>query len=337
MAQSEFVPRGSASFKVEGFRQTRAFDFVLLPKLTMLALSAAIEPLRVANQISQKELYRWRTMTRDGAPVKCSNNLTLVPDGALSTPARGARVFICSGVEPNETLDARVSGWAQRMNAFGVPVGGICTGAFTLAKAGLLGNRAFTLHWENHPAFIESFPDSLPSLNLFEIDGELMTAAGGSAPTDLMLTLIERDYGADFALVVSDMCLHGRGQASGASAGRPQKTAHSAVFGSRNKHLIGAMQQMQANLEETLGMDEIADLIGISRRQLERSFRSHAGISPSRYYTDLRLSRAYALLSETDLAISEIAAATGFGGTSAFARAFRQKFGTSPKGFRKRG
>jgi len=329
---SEFVPKGAVSFAVDKEVEPRDFDFVLLPKLTMLALSAAIEPLRIANQISQKELYRWRTMTRDGTPVRCSNNLAIVPDCALTTPERQTRVFICAGIEPSETLDLKLSHWVSRQAAFGVPVGAICTGAFTLAKAGLLTDRTFTLHWENQPAFLETFPNLVPSPNLFEVDGDLMTAAGGSASTDLMLNVIEDDFGPEFALVVSDMCLHGRSHSDTV----PQKTAQSAVIGSRNKHLISAMRLMQSNLEDPLTVEDIADQTGISKRQLERSFRAHANMSPRRYYADLRLSRAYALLSETDLSIAEISAATGFGGTSTFSRAFRQKFNTSPNRFRKR-
>ena len=330
---SDFVPRGSASYAVDRIVAPRAFDFVLLPKLTMLALSAAIEPLRIANQISQKELYRWRTMTRDGQPIRCSNNLRLVPDCALSEPERGARVFVCSGVEPAETLDPGLAQWAARQRAFGTPVGAVCTGAFTLARAGLLEGRRFTLHWENQPGFVERFPDLMPTPNLYEVDGDLMTCAGGSASTDMMLSLIEADFGPEFALVVSDMCLHGRGHVGAV----PQKTAQSAVIGSRNRHLIAAMRVMQANIEDPLPIERIAAEAGISKRQLERSFLHHTQLSPRRYYADLRLSRAYALLSETDLPISEVAAATGFGGTSAFARAFRGKFGNAPGRFRKRG
>ncbi|UXX83302.1 GlxA family transcriptional regulator [Roseovarius pelagicus] len=332
MSQSDYIAKGSASFTIPKVDTPRDFDFVLLPKLTMLALSAAIEPLRVANQISQQELYRWRTMTTDGAPIRCSNNLQLVPDGPIANAARGTRVFVCAGVEPSETMNARLVQWTARQAAHGVAVGAICTGAFTLAKAGLLRGRTFTLHWENQPAFLETFPDLLPSPNLFEIDGDLMTAAGGSASTDLMLNVIEDDFGPEFALVVSDMCLHGRSHSEHA----PQKTAQSAILGSRNKNLIAAIRIMQTHLEEPLTVERIAKEIGISRRQLERSFAEHARQSPRQYYADLRLSRGYALLSETDLPISEIAAATGFGDTSAFARVFRGKFDISPSKFRKR-
>lgn len=326
-----YIPKGSATFRLPPVAGPHKLDFVLLPKLTMLALSAAIEPLRIANQIAQQELYRWHTMSRDGAPVRCSNNLSLVPDGPLARAPRGARLFVCSGIEPGLTHDPRLTNWVAGQAAHGVRVGAICTGAFTLARAGLLRGRRFTLHWENQPGFLEIFPDLVPTPNLFEVDGDLMTSAGGAASTDMMLSLIEDDFGADFALVVADMCLHGRSH----SGDMPQKTAQSAAIGSRNAHVIAAMRLMQANLEEPLGVEAIATRVGISKRQLERSFAAHLALSPRRYYTDLRLGRAYALLSETDLPISEIAVATGFGSGSALSRAFRGKYDMAPGRFRR--
>jgi transcriptional regulator GlxA family with amidase domain len=329
--RSRFLQKGAASFPIRYDGPIREFYFALLPKLTMLALSSAIEPLRIANQIAQQELYRWHTMSADGKPVTCSNNLTVVPDGKLAPVARTATVFACSGVEPLETLDPAVTGWVRHQRKLGSRIGGLCTGAFTLAKAGLLGKARFTLHWENQTAFIESFVDLLPSMNLYELEDGIITAAGGSAATDLMLKLIEADHGPKFALVVADMCLHGRSNAANAA----QRSSASVTLGSRNQHLIAAVQLMQENLEDPLGMSEIAAYVGLSRRQLERNFATHLGTSPRKYYVDLRIARAYALLSETNLSVQAIAAATGFETGSNLARLFRAKYGQSPSGFSK--
>lgn len=331
MQLSKFVRKGAATFPVGYDGPPREYCFVLLPGLTMLALSSAIEPLRIANQIAQRELYRWRTLTEDGAPITCSNNLTVMPDGALDTLSREEAVFVCSGVEPLATLSPAVTQWLRRQAKFGAKIGGLCTGAFTLAKAGLLAGKRFTLHWENQPAFIESFPDLMPTLNLYEDDRDLMTAAGGSAATDLMLKIIEADHGSAFALVVSDMCLHGRGNASRT----PQKSAQSVALGSRNQHLIAAVQIMQENLEEIVTLTEIAELVQVSRRQLERIFKTYVGMTPKKYYTDLRLARAYALFSETNMTVVEVAMATGFADASSLSRLFRGKYGGSPSTFKK--
>ena len=92
---------------------------------------------------------------------------------------------------------------------------------------------------------------------------------------------------------------------------------------------------MQANLEEPLDMDGIAEELSVSRRQLERLFQKYVGQSPWQFYFGLRLERAFSLLNETDLSVREIAMASGFESTSYFSRQFKRKFDRSPHSFRK--
>ncbi len=148
-----FVPKGAASFAVNYSGPPLDFYFLLQPRLTMLAFSAAVEPLRVANQVAEKMLFRWFTMTEDGAPIRCSNGVQITPDQKMQQVPREAYAFICAGNDPLKGLSKEVIFWLQRQRAFGGLVGGICTGAFALAKAGLLEDRRFTVHWENAPAF----------------------------------------------------------------------------------------------------------------------------------------------------------------------------------------
>ena len=331
MQTRSYVPKGAASFRVDHAGPPRDFYFLLLPKLTMLAFSSAVEPLRVANQVTNKELYRWFVMTEDGTPVSCSNGIAIVPDCGLQNVPRGAIAFICAGTEPAETLNPRVTSWISRQRAFGAKVGGICTGALALARAGLLQDHVFTLHWENQPAFAERFPDLTPTTNLYENHDGLITCGGGSASTDMMLDIIQKDHGADLATVVADMCIHFR------SNGRksPQKSAYSVALSSRNQHLISAMQLMGDNLETPLGMEEIAERVNISRRQIERLFMQYVAVTPVQFYLQLRITRAYSLLSETNLSVAEIAAATGFGDASHLTARFKKRYGKSPRSFRR--
>ncbi|MEM6481824.1 MAG: AraC family transcriptional regulator, partial [Pseudomonadota bacterium] len=195
MELDSFVPRGAASLRVDYDGPPKDYYFVLLPKLTLLAFTSAIEPLRVANQVSGKALYRWFVMSEDGAGVICSCGVNIKPDSELRALPKAAQVFICAGIEPNSTSTATLNRWLARQAAHGVYPGGICTGAFALAKAGLLTDRRFTLHWENQPAFRETYPGLEPTGHLYEIDGTLLTCGGGSAASDMMLELIERDHG----------------------------------------------------------------------------------------------------------------------------------------------
>ncbi|WP_343563829.1 GlxA family transcriptional regulator [Kiloniella sp. b19] len=331
MEERNFIAKGAAYFAVDYDGQPRDVYFLLLPKLTMLALSSAVEPLRVANQITNKELYRWYLMSEDGAPVTCSNGISIAPDSELQNIPKDSKAFICSGVEPFENISPRVMGWVNRQYVFGRTVGSICTGAFTLAKAGLLNDKTFTLHWENQPSFMEYFPELQPTGSLYEIDGELMTCGGGNAALDMMLHMIEQDHGKDLATVVSDMCIH----FGSSDRETSQQSAYSVAIKSGNQHLIGAMQYMLTSIEDPVEIHEIAEQIDLSRRQMERLFKRYVGVSPVKFYIKLRVERAYALLNETSMPIPEIAAATGFNSASQLAFQFKKRFGLSPTQLRK--
>ena len=331
MISENFIPKGAASFKINFDGAPKDFYFLLLPKLTMLAFSAAVEPLRIANQVSKKELYRWFTMSEDGKPITCSNYVKIIPDMALEPLPKEALSFVCSGIEPISAASKKTIHWLNRQRAFGSVVGGICTGTFALAKAGLLTDRRFTLHWENQPSFSEHFPGLEPTPNLYEIDDGLMTCGGGNAATDMMLEIIEADHGKDLAIIVADMCIHSRSH----NQGTPQKSAYSVALGSRNQRLINAMQYMEENLEEPVDISELAEHVQTSRRQLERLFKKYVQMTPNQFYFDLRVSRAHALLNETNLSVTEIAMATGFNSTSQLGKRFKAKFGASPQSFRK--
>lgn len=331
MERTSFVPRGAASLQVSYEGPPRDYFFLLLPKLTLLAFTSAIEPLRVANQVAGQELYRWFLMTLDGEAVSCSCGVSITPDQPLIDLPRGAQGFVCAGIEPLDTCPPRAVSWVNRQWAHGVPVGGICTGAFALAHAGRLGNHRFTLHWENQPSFRETFPGLDPTGQLYEMDGALLTCGGGSAATDMMLDLIEQDHGPALAGITADMCLHRRvGHRSA-----PQRPAYAAGLGSHNPHVIAATELMAAHIEDPLEIGEIAGRIGVSRRQLERHFTRYLSASPAQFYLDLRITRAHALLNETRLSVAEIAAATGFTSTSQLASRFRIRYGTTPQAYRR--
>lgn len=332
MQQDRFIQRAaSANFPMQFDGPPEDFYFLLLPKATMLAVAAAIEPLRIANQLTKQQLYRWYTMSEDGNAVTCSNGMTVTPDMAIEVLPNNSYGFVCSGVEPQTTISDVTLNWLRREDRFGRNLGSICSGAFALARAGLLKNRRFTLHWENQPGLIEEFPDLTPSPALYEVDGRIMTCGGGNSSIDMILALIEAQHGAQLAIMVADMCIHLRSGTQQA----PQRSASSAAIGCRNRNLLAAISLMEQEIEDPLSMDDIAERLGVSRRQVERLFKRYLNQSPISYYNDLRLSRAYGMLNETDLTVTEIAAATGFRSSSHMARVFREKYGSSPNAHRK--
>lgn len=329
---AKFVQKGAAAqLALRHDGPAQEFYFLLLDKATMLPLSAAIEPLRIANQVTNSELFRWFVMSADGAPVTCSNGLTVTPDTTLSPLPPEAIGFVCAGVEPHLSASEPALAWLRREYRFGRRLGGICTGAFALAEAGLLEGRRFTLHWENQPGFQEAYPRLTPSSHIYEIDGRLMTCGGGNAATDMMLALIEERHGNRLATIVADMCLHVRSSGRGA----PQKSHYAAAIGSRNPHLLQALELMQDAIEDPIGITDLCRSLDVSRRQLERLFQKYLGRSPKSVYFDMRLNRAFALVGETSLPVADIAAATGFNSAAHFSRQFKQRYGASPYYFRK--
>ncbi len=332
MEKDGFVQKGAAASLALNFAgPPRDYYFLLLPKATMLPVAGAIEPLRIANQVTSSELYRWFIMTENGRPVTCSNGMTVTPDLALGPLPAGATAFVCSGVEPQNAASEATLSWLRHEDRFGRRLGGICTGAFALAQAGLLRGEPFTLHWENQPGFVEAFPDLSPSPNIFEISGRFMTCGGGNAATDMMLTLIEQQHGKNLAIIVADMCLHMRSGRNSA----PQKSNYAVAIGSRNPHLLAALHLMQEAIEEPLSIAQLCDRLDISRRQLERLFQRYLDRSPKQVYYEMRLNHAYALMSETSMTVTEIALASGFSSATHFSRQFKRRFGTSPHFFRK--
>lgn len=312
-------------------RAPRDYHFLLLPDTAMLALGAAIEPLRIANEAAGSELYRWFTVTESGAPVRCSNGIEIRPDRALAQVTPAAFAFVCSGARGPARVDPPTLHWLRRHAAHGGRLGSLGAGAFALAAAGLLAGRTFTLHWENVPAFREIYPDLVPSPRRYETEGGLLTCGGGHAATDMMLAVIERDHGRDLALLVADLCIH----PVAATPDAPQKTAAAAAFGCRSKALTAALAYMRDHLEDELPMSAVAGRARVSKRQLERLFKRHVGCSPLRKLNDLRLSRAFALLNETDLSVSEIAAAVGYASAHQLSRKFRARFGGTPRDYRR--
>ena len=320
------VPKGAAFFPVPDPGSTRSYAFILVPGFTLLAFAAAVEPLRIANQLSQQPLYRWRLLSDTGQPVASSSGIPVGVDGRLDPQDKATRLFVCAGNPQMAAADPAVVAAVQRHHRFGGVVGGICTGAVALAKAGLIDGRRFTMHWENQPGFVETFPDLSPTPNRFETDGRLLTCGGGAASTDMMLAIIADDHGSAFAAMVSEMCL--RTVMPGVNSG--QRSSLAALMSSRNPVLVATVTLMNRHIDDPLSMDELAAAAGYSRRHLERLFRDAVGKTPGEFYRGLRLDRGRNLLSTTDLTLMEVSIACGFSTVSHFSKSFRARFGTAP-------
>jgi len=305
----DLVPAGAFSYPVEVVKQTQWLGFLLLPQFTLLAFSAALDPLRIANQLAQKPLYGWVVFSEDGKAVSSSSGIDIDVHSGLDRLENDTFLFVCSGNNGINVASDAALGRLRHHVRFGGKVGGICTGAATLARAGLLEGKTFTLHWENQPGFAEAFPNLAPTPRRFENDGDLLTCGGGVAATEMMISIIARDYGEDFAI---------------------------AVISSRNPRVLAVLRLMHDNIETPLTLDELAENAGISRRQIERQFKQLLNEAPAQTYRNIRLDRARTLLMETNLSVMEIAMAAGFNSNNVFSRHYKQRYGEPPYGQRGR-
>lgn len=326
---SSIVPQGVAHVAVDGHPETEPIIFVLVPNLSMLAFTSAVETLRIANQLTGKSLYSWTTVSHDGQNVRCSNGIEIGIDAALGDTPAGSRIFVCSGVQPEKHLDTATADWLRLQWRRGRTVGGLCSGAYTLAKAGILAGRKFTLHWENITPFQEAFPDLEPVEQLYAIDDRIMTCGGGSAATDLFVKLIYDRHGPILAQAVLNMCLHSVQR----SETDRQQVSTSALIGVRNEKLARIIGHFEDHLEDAVDLDEITDRLGVSRRQMERLFRRHLDTTPRKYLQNMRLQRARILLAETDMPVVEVATACGYDSATHFSKRFREAYGMSPHKF----
>ncbi|MCF8512637.1 MAG: GlxA family transcriptional regulator [Rhodobacteraceae bacterium] len=327
--QKKYVSKGSAHVTLSAKTECIDVAFVLLPKFTMLAFSSAIEPMRMANQLTQRVLFRWSVLSDDGKPVACSNGVSVMVDGSWTETKPEGIVLVVSGVEPEGKASVALGDWLRGLWRRGSMVGGLCTGAYALAQAGILKGRRFTMHWDNTTAFAENFPDLLPSRQVFSIDDRIMTCAGGVAAADLMLKLISDRFGAELGQEVMNMCLltQRRDEADSQTASLATR------LGTRHDKLLQAAAYLEARIEEDLDLDGCAQHLDLSRRQIERLFNRYLGLTPVRYMNDLRLARGRALLAETDMKVTEVAVACGYASTSHFSKSFRKKYGVSPYRF----
>lgn len=301
--------------------------FLLIPYFSMMAFTSAVEPLRAANRLSGKKLYSWHTVSIDGKPVYASNGIALVPDGSIDDDLDANTLFVCAGVRAERFNDQGVFSRLREFSRRGVALGGVCTGSLALARAGLLTGYRCTIHWENMEGFVEDFPDLHITATLFEIDRDRYTCSGGTAPLDMMIYSISRDFSEKLAIGVAEQMLHN-------FVRQPHDAQRMSIqyrTGISNPKLLAVIAYMEAYLESPVSLGELASSVGLSVRQLERLFRNHLGRTPTRYYLDLRLRRAQLLLRQTTMPILQVAVASGFASASHFARCYREHFNCAPR------
>lgn len=279
--------------------------------------------------------YRVRMLTLDGAPVRSSSGLTLLPHGTLADAPRRIDTLVVAGGEGTRPAltDAVLIDWLREAAPRCRRVTSVCSGAFLLAEAGLLDGRRATTHWSvcdtlarRHPAVtVERDP-------IYVRHGDVWTSAGVTAGMDLALALVEEDHGREVALAVARRLVLFLRRPAGQSQFSAQLAAQMADR--------APLRDLQAWIVEhpgaDLSVDAMAREVSMSPRHFARAFRAEVGTTPARYVERVRLEAARRRLEESDDAVERVAAECGFGTAETMRRAFLRTLGVPPMEYRRR-
>ncbi len=306
------------------------FGFVPLANFSMIAFANALEVLRMANYLERSEIYRWSVFSPDGAPVTASNGLS-VPATLFDAADRPDIVFVCGGTDVEAASDSAALALLHGVADSGAALGSLCTGAYALARAGLLDGYRCANHWENIAAIKLAFPKVALAHDLFVIDRDRYTCSGGIAPLDMMLNIIGARVGKTTISEIADQFIHEhvRDQCD------LQPVPLAVRMNAADPAMIEVVQLMEANVEEPLSLDELVQLTQSSPRQLQRMFKKQLDTSPTQYYLTLRLHKARELLRQTDMSLAGITSACGFQSACHFSKVYREVFHVAPSAERR--
>ena len=315
----------------------RRIVLVAFPDVQILDITGPGEVFSLADRAAgDAGEYSLQLVAPEAGEIAASNGLRLVADRTLDE-CRGPidTLIVAGGLGAQAAArDHRLTDWLRLAARRSRRVTSVCTGAFLLARAGLLDGRRATTHWNACAALARHYPSiEVEPDPIFVRDGNVYTSAGVTAGIDLALALVEEDLGREAALTVArDLVLFIRrpgGQAqfsaglAGQAASRP------------------GVRELQAwiadHLDDDLSVPALAERAFMSPRNFARVFAREVGVTPAAYVESLRLERARTLL-ETgdDLQLEEIALRCGFGTVETLRRVFGRRLGVNPNAYRSR-
>ena len=301
---------------------------LLLPGFNNLAAQAFIDPFRAANYLRGSKIYRWDFLSPGGGRVVASSGIEIGNTVAIADSVAGFDMLVVNASwTPEAFQDKQLQSWLRYVSRQGVIMGGLDTGAFVLAFAGLLEGHRAVVHYEHTAAFDELFPTMRGEESLYSIDTRRFSCCGGVAAVDLALELIQRQNGIELANAAARYIFHERLRAAGEAQipRRLQPVGYQVPDKLREAILL-----MERNIEEPLTQTELADYLGLSVRQVQRIFRQYLGVTPIRYYLNVRLDRARGLVTQTEIPIMDIATLCGFLRAEQLSRAYVKRFEITP-------
>jgi transcriptional regulator GlxA family with amidase domain len=318
-------------------RKPLRIGFILANDFTLSAFSLFVDTLRLAGDEgdrSGKVHCDWDVLSANGHLIRSSTGVEVAPTAPFGDPCRFTHLAIVGGLlRDPEPVSEAVLAFLRKAARESVPLIGVCTGTFILARAGLMKGRKVCVSWYHLDEFRAEFPDNPPIADrLFFVDGNRITCSGGAGAADLAALLVERHLGGATKQKVLDVLQIERARAP--SDPQPHVPLARPVADNRVRRALLIMEQSMA---DPLPISEIASRCGLSTRGLERLFMGTLNIRPNAAYVRLRLEVAHQMVISTGKSMIEIGGATGFAHSSNFSRRFKEAFGISPIALRRSG
>ena len=306
-----------------------SIGLLLTEGFALMSYASLVEPIRAANLLAGKELYKITDIAVQSSRIKSSSGAIIPTKDATSDVFD--LVLVITGGDPKKIESTALFDTLRRLSRSKTIVGGISGGPYLLAAAGLMHGYRMTVHWEHAPAMQERWPELLLERSLYIFDRKRVTCAGGTAPLDLMHSLITEHHGHSFARKVSDWFMH----TDFRPAAGPQRAGLVERIGVTDQAILNAIEAMENHISDPLNLQDLSRIAQVGERQLNRLFKNKLNISTMGYYRCLRLDLAQNLLRNSSLSVTEISLATGFSGSAHFSSCYSQKFGGPPSSQRR--
>ncbi|QDY70775.1 GlxA family transcriptional regulator [Qingshengfaniella alkalisoli] len=309
--------------------------FILAPNFTLSAFANFVDVLRLAADEGDRSRpihCRWTVLSHTGRAIRSSCGVSVTPDTDHANPGDFDYVVVVGGlIDDKARLAKSEIAFLKECAKAGIPLVGICTGAFILYRAGLMQDRKCCVSWFHHNDFMDQFEGLQPiSDRIFVVDRDRLTSSGGASAAHLAAFLVDRHLGRSAARKsLNIMIVDGRAEGDAPQPGPPM------IFETRDPLLRRALAMMQDNLGAPLSIEAIARRLDVSRRSLERRFKAQIGVTPAQASVEIRLTHATYMLDHSDASVAKIADATGFCDASHLTSVFHDARGITPAKWRR--
>ena len=274
--------------------------------------------------------YRFLVCSADPSPIQTATGFSINAPFGLDALRRADTIVVPVSTRC-KSPDEKLLEALRRAHQRGARILSVCTGAFTLAAAGLLDGRRATTHWMHSDELARCYPKVIVDPGVLYVDdGDIFTSAGTAAGIDLCLHIVRLDYGAEVANRVARRMVvpphRDGGQAQFVDEPLPE---------CENDSLAETLSWVQAHLDEPVSVTDLAARAAMSPRTFARRFRATTGTTPHQWLLRQRVLLAQRLLETTDLPVEIVAGRCGLGTAANLRQHFQRIVHTSPNAYRR--